>query len=595
AVAVIMEPSPQMIVGILGILAAGGAYLPINPTYPRQRKRSLLEDADAALLLTDQNDTTYFQGETMHPTHYAITPTVPHHHNGENSLINTPLNRQNDPPQDHRPSHDPAYIIYTSGSTGKPKGVMVEHRSVVRLVKNTNFIRFQPGDRIMQTGALEFDASTFEIWGALLNGLQLYLAGRETILTPAKLKHTLSKYKISTIWMTAPLFNRMVDEDIDIFKGLRHILAGGDALSPPHINRVRRHFLHLAIINGYGPTENTTFSTTFSIPTPREVEGTKKYNVSIPIGSPIANSTAYVVDGFLNPLPIGVPGELVVGGHGVARGYLNDPQLTAEKFVPFPAAMNSTGHPGSVPRIYKTGDLVRLHRDGYLEFIGRIDQQTKIRGFRVEMGEIEHHLLRHPRIKQAVAMVRNRGDNDKYICAYIVPSSPPPQPPSHGVGVPSNQEALPTIDSAAFQADLHNFLSQRLPDYMIPSQAVLLEQLPLTTNGKVDRAALPEPDSTDATRQYVQPANDTEKQLTGIWSEVLDIEADQISTNDDFFSLGGHSLAATSVVSRIHKIFHVKIPLAEIFTSPTIHQLAQFLLTASRQSFISIEPAEKKE
>ncbi|MCP5106090.1 MAG: amino acid adenylation domain-containing protein, partial [bacterium] len=299
AVGIMAEPSIGMIVGLLAILKAGGAYLPVNPQYPRERKKYLLTDAGVNLLLSDGSENIDYVREIISPG----DPAVYRHVDENNSKDGA------------GPADRAAYIIYTSGSGGSPKGVVVEHRNVVRLVKNTNYLRFGPDDRILQTGALEFDASTFEIWGSLLNGLELVVADKETILTPARLKETIREHKISTTWFTAPLFNRMVDDDIEIFQGLRNLLVGGDVLSPHHIRRVKKKFPGLNIVNGYGPTENTTFSTTFAVGDCPED--------AVPIGKPIANSTAYIVDEHLHLLPRGIEGELVVGGDGVARGYLN--------------------------------------------------------------------------------------------------------------------------------------------------------------------------------------------------------------------------------------------------------------------------------
>ncbi|MCP4155441.1 MAG: amino acid adenylation domain-containing protein, partial [bacterium] len=372
AIAISAETSLEMVIGILAILKAGGGYLSLNPDYPVERKRYLLNDADISLLLTDSRQTGNYRRETIQLTPTG-TPVISEDGHCEPCL----QKRQTTPPQ----ANNLAYIIYTSGSSGKPKGVMVEHRNVVRLVKNTNILDFREGDRILQTGALEFDASTFEIWGALLNGLELHLAPKETILTPEKLKKIIRNHKISTLWMTAPLFNRMVEADIEIFQTPANLLAGGDVLSTVHIGHVKRRYPDLNIINGYGPTENTTFSTTFHIK--------KEYKKNIPIGKPIANSTAYIMDKFENLVPIGINGELVVGGDGVARGYLNNPELTAEKFIDYPKA--NRGHHESRPhqsqspiRIYKTGDLAKWMPDGNIQFSGRIDDQVKVRGFRIE-------------------------------------------------------------------------------------------------------------------------------------------------------------------------------------------------------------------
>jgi amino acid adenylation domain-containing protein len=538
SIGVMAEDSLEMIIGILATLKAGGAYLPINPEYPLKRQKFLLREGGAKILLTDREEADDYGIETT-----ALNKP---------GIYNTPGELQNT-----HTCRNLAYIIYTSGSTGIPKGVMVEHRSVVRLVKNTNYVEFKKEDRILQTGALDFDASTFEIWGALLNGLQLYLVNKETILTPAKLKKAMVNNRITTIWMTSALFNRMLEEDIEIFRGLQNLLAGGEVLSPQHINRLKNKFPGIKVINGYGPTENTTFSTTHPIE--------RFYKGSIPIGSPIANSTAYIVDRYKHLVPIGVPGELWVGGDGLSRGYMNNPEYTKEKFIINPFVENG--------RIYRTGDLACWLPDGNIDFLGRIDQQVKIRGYRIEPGEVEIQLEKIDFINNAAVIVMENGAGEKYLCAYAV----------------SDQE----IDFV----ELKRILSKYLPDYMIPASFVQLAEIPLTPNGKVDRRALPEPEIA-AGENYAAPRNRTEKRLAGVWSEVLQIDEDLLSIDTDFFDLGGHSLKATIMIAKIHKEFNVKIPLAEIFNSPTIRELAEYIKEISGEDddkFIVIDTVEEKE
>ncbi|MCX6578639.1 MAG: amino acid adenylation domain-containing protein [Candidatus Aminicenantes bacterium] len=552
-VGIMMERSIEMIIGIIGILKSGGAYLSIDPDYPQKRIDYMLKDSAAKILLTATQCVFNF-----HHSSFII-------HHSIHSTSNL------------------AYLIYTSGSTGEPKGVMVIHRNVVRLVKNTNYVEFAPGDSILQTGAMEFDASTFEIWGALLNGLKLHLVNKETILTPGKLKVSIREYDISTMWMTSPLFNQMLLEDIEIFAGLKNLLVGGDVLYPPHISLLRGRYPQLKIINGYGPTENTTFSTTFLVH--------REYTGNIPIGKPIANSTAYIVDKYIRLQPVGVPGELVVGGDGIAGGYLNDPELTAEKFGPqitlitqinksFGKSRNpfSKGFLAAGGILYKTGDTARWLPDGNIEFLGRIDQQVKIRGFRVELGEIENRLLKHKDIKESVVIAKAESGTEKvHIGAYIV------------------------SDREIETQELREYLAGQLPGYMIPSYFVRLDKVPLTSTGKIDRKTLPVPLFAPG-KESGRPRNEIEKKLVGLWSEILGrdaLHASQLQTSigisDNFFQVGGHSLKATSLVARIHKIFNVKIPLAEIFKRPTIGRLAEYIKGMIRDLHIPIEPAEEKE
>jgi amino acid adenylation domain-containing protein len=528
-VGIMAEHSIAMIVGVLGILEAGAAYMPLSPDYPEERKKYLLAEGNVKILLAAPADQVKVNKKEESIEIIDIF-------NGISSSTSTLTSTGKVSPANL------AYIIYTSGSTGLPKGVMVEHRSVVRLVKNTNYIEFNDDDRIMQTGALEFDASTFEIWGALLNGLQLHLAKKENILFPEELKEALHREQVTIIWMTSALFNQMLDADIEIFSGLRHLLVGGDVLSPSHINRLKRKYPHIAVINGYGPTENTTFSLTHSID--------KEYQDNIPIGRPIANSTACILGKNGRLLPLGAAGELCVGGDGVARGYLNNPELTAEKFVDG-SFYRSYGSYRTYTS-YKTGDLARWLPDGTVEFLGRWDQQVKIRGYRIEPGEVEKYILRIKDIKEVVVVVRINEDGEKYLCAYVVSDHDP--------------------DSM----ELRNILAKDLPDYMIPTYFVRLDSIPLTSNGKVDLRRLPEPEFKVGAR-YIGPSSVVQQKLVDIWSEVLGIESHRIGIDANFFELGGHSLNATILIARIHQRFNFKVPLAEIFRNPTIRELSVYI------------------
>jgi amino acid adenylation domain-containing protein len=471
-----------------------------------------------------------------------------------------------------------AYIIYTSGSTGRPKGVMVEHKNVVRLVKNTDYIQFREGDRLLQTGAVEFDVSTFEIWGSFLNGLSLYLVPKEEILAVEQVGEIIRKYDIGTMWLTSPLFNQLSGIDIEIFKGLRNLLVGGDVLSPIHIDKVRRRFPRLNIINGYGPTENTTFSTTFLI--------TREYKGRIPIGKPIANSTVYIVDEAGGLVPVGVPGELWAGGDGVSRGYLNNPELTKEKFlrgsrdtcgaaiknvhggdtsrkasyVVFALQMlpHAVGffqkEPPGRRRYYKTGDLCRWLPDGNIDFIGRKDQQVKVRGFRIELGEIEKQLRKIKGISEAVVIAREDPTNRKYLCAYIV------------------------SESAIDLHEIKGSLGRALPAYMIPSYVMPVDHIALTPNGKVDRGALPVPGSgLKAGDNYVAPGNESEEKMVEIWAETLGLDKGAIGVKDNFFERGGDSLKAAILTAKIHKVFNLRMALEEIFRTPTVEGICSLI------------------
>ncbi|MCX6584774.1 MAG: amino acid adenylation domain-containing protein [Candidatus Aminicenantes bacterium] len=528
-----MERSIEKIMGILGILKTGGAYLSLDPAYPRERIDYMLKESAAKILLT------------------AADCAFNFHHSSF------------DLPRIHHSSHL-AYIIYTSGSTGRPKGVMVEHRNVIRLVKNTNYVEFKENDRLLQTGALEFDASTFEIWGSLLNGMTLVILAKDDILDPERLKSIIWRHDICTMWLTSPLFNRMVQWDVDIFAGLRNLLVGGDMLSPSHIGRVRNRFPGLKIINGYGPTENTTFSTTYRID--------KQNTNRIPIGKPIANSTAYILNRTNRVTPVGVAGELCVGGDGVSRGYLNNPELTREKFIDF--------HHSSfdLPRIhhsklYRTGDLARWLVDGNIEFLGRIDQQVKIRGFRVELGEIENELINHKGLKEAMVIPLEDGTGDKYLCAYYVPSHP----------------------NSLNGEELTAYLSRFLPGYMVPLHFLAIEKIPLNANGKVDRKALPRPGPLEAGSNYNAPRDQMEEKLVELWSLVLGVEQGKIGIDHNFFHLGGQSLKLFMLTAMIHKEFEVKAPMSKFFEISSIRGQAQYIKTAAPDKYTAIDPVEKKD
>jgi len=571
---IMMERSVEMVIAILGILKAGGAYLPIDPGYPPERVNLMLADSEAKVLLFDNFSCPWC------PSGLFPAPKV---------LLNLSAGHQFDfHPSTLLPFHPSnpanlAYIMYTSGSTGKPKGVMVEHRNVVRLVVNTNYIKLTGETHLLQTGAPVFDATTFEIWGTLLNGGQLVLVEKEVIPDALQLGKAIEKNKINTLWLTSSLFNQLVRENCEIFSNLHYLLVGGDVLSPRFINLVRSKSEKLKIINGYGPTENTTFSTTFLID--------RDFEETIPIGSPIANSTAFVLDRYGGLQPGGVLGELWVGGNGVSRGYLNSPELTAEKFKRAVISHSSLVISSSKKlskstndRLYRTGDISRWLPGGNIEFLGRIDDQVKMRGFRIELEEIELALLAHPGIKASAVMVREPKINplagekgEPYLCAYVVP----------------HQDK--TYSSSLDTSHLRHYLSGKLPGYMIPAYFVIVEHLPLTSNGKLDRKALPEP-KLNLIHQYIPPGNKREERLVEIYSQILEIEKEKIGIDANFFELGGHSLKATRLINRIHKEFGKRLDLAECLKTPTIRQISEYLKSSTSDDGVTpLMPVEEKE
>lgn len=519
-VCILLDKSLEMIIAILAILKAGGAFLPIDVYYPKDRIDYMINDSNSKLILTDKKHIS--KSNSNIPTICIDLENT----NIYDSKYSENLSNIND-------YHDLAYIMYTSGSTGNAKGVMIEQQSIVRLVKNTNYIQFKEHERILQTGSIVFDACTFEIWGALLNGFELYIIKKEDLLDSSHLQDYLIKNKITILWLTHPLFIQLCEENPHMFSTVRVVLTGGDVLSPKHINMVKNATPNLTIINGYGPTENTTFSTCFTI--------NKIYENSIPIGYPISNSTCYIVSDEQKLLPIDCPGELLVGGDGIGRGYLNNEELTRKKFI-----KNIFGE----GILYKTGDLAKWLPDGSIEFLGRIDSQVKIRGFRVELNEINLKIATYPRIKECTTTV-NTINNEKVICSYLV----------------SNNK----IDIAS----LKNYLKKYLPNYMIPTYFMQLDKLPINTNGKIDKNALPTNFSIKkANAQIVKPTNKNEELLLNIFKKVLN--TDDIGITDDFFEIGGDSLTAMKVqVEAISN--NLNISYGDIFKNSTVKTLAQCL------------------
>ena len=531
-----IERSLEMVIGVLGILKAGGAYWALEDNWPQERLRLMLEEAHPRLLLTRQKTVHQLslltgQAGVNVPPVVAIEDMLAM--SATQTMVRIP------PPT----AEQPAYVSYTSGSTGRPKGVVVPHRAVVRLVKNADYISLTGEDVLLQVSPLAFDASTLEIWGALLNG------GRIVLLPSAppalaEIGEAIRRQGVTTLWLTAGLFHLMVEEHLDDLKPLRQLLAGGDVLMPEKVCKARRALSGCRIINGYGPTENTTFTCCY------EVRDEQSLACGVPIGRPIANTRVYVLDSCLQPVPVGVAGELYAGGDGVACGYLNQPELTAERFIPDPFS----GKPGA--RLYRTGDRVRWRADGNLEFLGRWDTQVKIRGFRVELGEIEAVLGGQPGISEAVATVREDVPGDKRLVAYLVVKS------GHKLEV----------------ANLRQGLAAGLPDYMIPAQFVVLPALPLTPNGKVNRQALPAPETGggDPSSGDGLPRNLVELELVQVWQELF--QRRDIRRQDNFFELGGHSLLAARLATEIGRKFRHQIPIAALFQSPTIELLARRLM-----------------
>ena len=537
--AIIADRSFEMIIGIIGILKAGGAYLPIDPETPKDRMAFMLSDTKAAVLLT--------QGKAADGID-CEADIVQLDKEASDGFSKEPLSSVND-------SGDTAYIIYTSGSTGTPKGVVTPHYSVIRVVQNTNYIDITEDDVILQLSNYSFDGSVFDIFGALLNGASLVMIEKEALLNINRLGSAINEEKVSVMFITTALFNTLADINIGCLAKLRKILFGGERASIPHVRKVLDHVGRDKLIHVYGPTESTVYATYYFINEIDEKADT------IPIGSPLANTSVLIMDEAGKLVPIGVPGELCIAGDGLSKGYLNREELTAEKFIPHPFI------PGE--RLYKTGDLAKWLPDGNIEFIGRIDHQVKIRGFRIELGEIESRLEMHEDINETIVTVREDGENRPYICAYI------------------------TAKREISLDELKGFLGEKLPDYMIPAYFVNMDKLPLTKNGKVDRKALPEPDRSAGTEaEYEAPRNYVEQRIISILEDVLGTERMGISCH--FFDKGGNSLKAMQAVHSINKTFGIDMRISTFFKHPTAKSLARFVLTAEAESAVSEEYAEEE-
>jgi amino acid adenylation domain-containing protein len=432
---------------LLATLKAGGAYVPLDPAYPAHRLAFMLADTAAPILLTQRR------------LLVALPP-----HQARALCLDAEADTWADEPADN-PAHvttpeNLAYVIYTSGSTGNPKGVCVPHRGAVRLLMNTNFVDFGADDTFLYVTSLSFDPSTFEIWMPLLHGarLAIYPPGPVSL---GGLGKKIRQYGVTALQLTTPMFHAMVDENLEAFRGVRSVVTGGEAFSVDHVRRALEGLPDTRFSICYGPTENSVITTAFRPAGPADLEGC----TSVPLGYPIANTEVYVLDEHLQPVPVGVTGELYAGGDGLARGYLNRPELTAERFIRHPFR----DEPGA--RLYRTGDLARYRPDGNLEFRGRIDHQVKIRGYRIELGEIEAALRQHPGVREAVVIAREETPGARYLAAYFLAAG----------------------DPAPSASDLAAFLKQKLPAYMVPAAFVALEALPLSPNGKVDRRRLPAP------------------------------------------------------------------------------------------------------
>jgi len=530
-VGVLVERSIEMIIALLGISKAGGAYVPLDPDYPADRLSFMIEDAAAPAVVTlgrlagrlPASDAKIIALDTC----WA-------------EIAQQPASN----PEPVTTARDLAYMIYTSGSTGRPKGVMVEHRSVVNLVSASSYVRFGADRTFLQFVPLPFDVSTFEIWGALAHGARLVIAPAGPV-SLGDLGRLVRDEGVTTMWLTAPLFHEMVNYYADAISGVEEILSGGDVISPAQFSRMLKLPGNRTVTNGYGPTEATTYTTTYAA---RSADGERPdIGARVPVGRPIANMKTYILDEHRQPVPIGVTGELYIGGDGLARGYFNRPALTAERFVDDPFSTV----PGS--RLYRTGDLVRYLPDGTIDFLTRIDHQVKVRGFRIELGEIEAALAAHPAVRDCIVVTRGEGAS-RYLAAYLVAAGTPPA-----------------------DAELKARLEETLPAYMVPAKFVFLDAFSLTPNGKVDRKALPDPDAVPAAPAApdASSATGTQDVLLSAWRRVLGAET--LGVNDNFFENGGHSLLALRSLAIVSKALGRKVSVAAMYKNPTVAELSAWI------------------
>jgi amino acid adenylation domain-containing protein len=507
-VAVVLDRSIEYVIAVLGTLKAGAAYVPIDPETPALRLQTMLDDAGVRLVLESRD------GRMPNTSEYSCA----------NPLV--PVS-----------ATDPCYVIYTSGSTGVPKGVEVRHRGVIRLVFGNDFLPFDDKQTFLLSAPVQFDASTMELWGPLLHGSTLAVdSEREFDLH--RLRALIERHHVTCLWLTSALFNVVIDHQPELLENVPHVMIGGEALSVAHVRRALDLLPRTELINGYGPTEATVFATTFRIPRTLSADA-----ANVPIGKPVGNTQIYILDRRQQLVPIGVPGEICIGGDGVAMGYVGDAALTAARFIANPFEPGTT--------IYRTGDVGRYLPDGNIEFLGRTDHQVKVRGFRVELGEVEHHLKQHPDVHDAVVVVAETAHRDRALAAYVTMMA----------------------GTTTTASEVQRFIAQRLPGYCVPSTLTVVESFPLTATGKIDRKAL---------SLMVQPPQHqmrmamgrtpTEERLAAIWQEVLGVPA--VGVTDNFFDLGGDSLIATRVQMRVESQLGTRVRLSYLFAHPTIAELA---------------------
>ncbi len=557
-VAVYLDRSADMLVAWLGVLKSGAAFCPLDPHSPAERLAFIMEDSGAPVVLTSQRRLRHL------PTNAAVTLCV----DGDEFAPARAAETKGPVVLPRVAPNQLAYVIYTSGSTGQPKGVQIEHHALTNLVTwHQRTFAVTSADRATQVASPAFDAAVWEVWPYLAAGASLHIPDEDTRISPAQLWRWLAEEKITIAFLPTPLVEAAMKELWPSSMMLRVLLTGGDKLKRPAPEN-----FPCDLINNYGPTECTVVATS------GVVDRAMAADVTPTIGRPIANTSVYVLDGSLRPVPVGVPGELCIGGHGLARGYLRRPELTVEKFIPLPASVDRPRPDGELgndhgtgDRVYRTGDLVRWTAGGELEFLGRLDGQVKIRGGRLELGEIEAALHRHPAVRESVVLVRPDERQQPQLVAYIIPAA-----------APSVSESTP--GPRRLESDVTLFLREKLPAYMVPAEIVFVREWPLTRNGKIDRDALPAPAgrSTEPSGAFAAPATPTEQTVARVWSEILG--RSPIGRHENFFDLGGHSLLAAQVVSRLNHALQTTLSVRAVFDQPTVAALARELETCAQQA-----------
>lgn len=548
-IALCFDRSIEFIIAVLAVIKNNAAYIPLDAAYPDDRLEYMLQDTASKLLISETSKQNRLSS--------LNTPQSFYFDQIQDKLANYSAEWSSETTEDH--SEQLAYIMYTSGSTGKPKGVMIPQRGITRLVKNARYFDLDAEhpnqDGFAHISNISFDAATFEIWGSLLNGGRLVGIDKETLLSASDFKQILIDKRVSSMFITVTLFNLFVSEDPNFFASVRNCLVGGEALDTNKVKQVLECYRqngnsHGRIMNGYGPTENTTFTCSYAI----NLHDLNR--PSVPLGYPLTNTTTYILDKQMQPVPIGVAGELYTGGDGVALGYLNLPEQTAQKFIADPFSQKPNA------KLYRTGDVARYLSDGKIDMLGRIDDQIKMRGFRIELGEIEHAISSLPEVKECAVLVKQNSEDDntasnssthQYLAAYLI---------------------LDTSDNAQVLENIKVQLNELLPQFMQPSAFVLMEAFPCTANGKLDKRALPDPTTENmVSNEFVAPSTDTQITIAKIWQSVLSVE--KVGIHDNFFELGGHSLLATRVITQLKEQYQIEVPLRLLFDAPTVFEMAK--------------------